>query len=290
MRTAALLSTPCMASHTGIGIRCNEAVDERHTCDDDGNGMGCAGWTGGSSARKRARAAARAGAGPRQGRFCRGQPPGRDPAPGLLSAAARCLAAPRAGNCRTGGGHGPGRDLAVHRHCGLCAGRGRRLCRILHRRGRPVPSGAYRAADGASCGNARDAVYRVAQRVRARHGGRGRNDPRSRRNQRHRLYGDPPRQAVRGEGDRHLWRAGKVRAGACHRRCPRDRLQGGRLRRGNPAPDRRPGRAHGAGHGRGRLCRAQPQVPRRRRTPRDHRGAGRRAGGKSTWPKSCAAA
>ena len=206
---------------------------------------------------------------------------------GPLSAAAGRARHPRAGNRGRGrrGGRGRGR---AGRPEGLRAGRRRRLCRILRRAGRAMPARARRAVAGRSGGDARDAVHRVDQRVRARLRGRRREGAGPRRHERHRHDGDRARQAVRAEGrsspaaaTRNARRALELGAAARSTTATQDFVEE------VAKADRRRGRRRRPRHGRRRLCAAQPRMPRRGGPARVDRRPARRRRPRSRSSTSC---
>ena len=157
----------------------------------------------GAEAQDHADAEAGRGPDPDQGGGRRRQPARRAAAHGRLSAAARALAAARAGGRRRGRGGRRRRDALEGRRQGVRAGQRRRLCRVLPRRGAVGAADPGRPRHGQGGGGAGDLLHRLEQRVRARPAGGRRVVPGARRHQRHRHHGDPARQGLRRQGDRH---------------------------------------------------------------------------------------
>ena len=185
-------------------------------------------------------------------------PPGASDLPGLEVAGEVVAAGPGATRHKLG-------DKVMS----LVAGGGyAQYCIAQDAQAMAVPPTAHDAGSRRHSGNADDGL---AQRVRARRieGRRNAADPW--RLVRHRHHGDPARESIRRQGDRHRRIEGKSRRMRQARRRPRHQLQDRGFRRRGQERDRWRRRQCHSRHGRRRLRRAQLRC----RCSRRPRGADR---------------
>ena len=148
---------------------------------------------------------------PDRGRGRGRQPPRLHPARRSLSASAWRERHSRPGDRRPHRSAGRRRRGLRHRRRGLRPGRFGRLCRILRRRREPLPAQAQALEPDRGGGNSGNLFHRLRQCFYPRRAESGRDVPRPRRLQRHRLHRHPAGEEFWRARLHDGWLGGKMR-------------------------------------------------------------------------------